>query len=124
MRSLIFALMFIPSLAFGEVIKLKETCTDDQGNQITNLKQCQVDILDPGTANVVASLVQPASSANGCQVLSFNTTTVNNLIKGAREIIGYCQTDTGLVSAASNKLAYTFRGNKPASPIVQEVQGQ
>lgn len=122
MRKLIFTLMFIPSLAFGETIVLDEPCKNDQGNAIANLKQCDVMIKEQGTDNVLATLTIPASSPTGCMRVSVSTSSVDSIIEGERSVQATCTTISGKVSAASNTVAHTFRGRATAAPTLQGVQ--
>lgn len=122
MRSLLITLMFIPSIAFAETIKLKEPCVDDQGATISNLKQCDVMINELNTSNTIATLTIPASSPAGCQVVSVSTSSADKLIEGERSVVATCTTLSGKTSAVSNSLSHTFRGRASAAPTVQEIQ--
>lgn len=116
MRSLIFTLLFIPSVAFADLIKLQEPCVDSAGETLANLKSCTVLIQDQSTHNVVAQLLIPASSAAGCKEVQYDTSSVDKLIQGARNITAFCTTLTDKASAASGVIAHEFRGRATAAP--------
>ena len=119
MRTLLFALMFIPSVAFADRIELQEPCLDMAGETIANLKSCTILIKSADGASTLAEAILPATSATGCQVSTYNTLPIDKLIAGERSVCAFCTTLTDKTSEVSNCLAHTFRGRSTRAPSLK-----
>lgn len=109
--------IFSSNIALAATVRVQEPCTTDTDQPISNLATCTIYFRSPGTETNVHELVITVTPT-GCGVVEVDTKSFDDKIVGARDLVSFCTTSTGKVSALSNVVTHTFLGRPSRAPEI------